>query len=87
MFVRIIFDAKYILLSQTNKRNNKKSLLKKERDIYSGDDFFLDLSRFERKEIIYKGGFSKLYKFIEKETGKNLYRSNVNGQNEPHFKG
>lgn len=30
----------------------------------------MDLSSFERKEIIYKGGFSKLYKFIEKETGK-----------------
>lgn len=32
----------------------------------------MGLSRFERKEIIYKGDFSKLYKFIEKETGKIL---------------
>lgn len=32
----------------------------------------MGLSRFERKEIIYKGDFSKLYKFIEKETWKIL---------------
>ena len=34
------------------------------------NNFFLDLSKYERQEIISKGDFSKLYKIKEVETGK-----------------
>lgn len=66
------FSTKNIFFLVKQIKEQQKISLKKESGIYSDDDFFLGLSRFERKEIIYKGDFSKLYKFIEKETGKIL---------------